>query len=183
MHKLIFLFSFLSISLITQAQSNAGGKTSKLFYAEAGGPGVLFSANFDSRFKPDTRVGLGFRAGLGFTIVDQTTVTQTGTGYPNYNYRTRSIVTVPLGINYLFGKPTSPNIFEVGVGFTVLSKKASILSYNDYKERGLLGHFEFMYRRQPVDGGFSWRIGFTPIINTDGDVFPFPAVGLGYSFK
>jgi hypothetical protein len=90
---------------------------------------------------------------------------------------------VPLGINYLFGKPTSPNIFEVGVGFTVLSKKASILSYNDYKERGLLGHFEFMYRRQPVDGGFSWRIGFTPIINTDGDVFPFPAVGLGYSFK
>jgi hypothetical protein len=178
------MFSFLAISLVTQAQTSSDSKTSKQFFTEAGGPGILFSANFDSRFKPNTRVGLGFRAGLGFTIADQTTITQQpGSGYPNYTYRTHSILTVPVGINYLFGKPASPNMFEVGAGFTLLSKKAAILSYNDYNEGNLMGHFEFMYRRQPVEGGFSWRIGFTPVINTDGDIFPFAAVGLGYAFK
>lgn len=184
MHKLICLLSLITVSFIVNAQTtiNSSSKTSKLFFAEAGGPGILFSANFDSRFKPQTRIGFGYRAGVGFTLVDQSTyIVQSNGTY--YDYTTRSIITIPVGVNYLFGKPASPNMFEVGAGFMFLSKKASVLNYNKYREGNLMGHFEFMYRRQPVDGGFSWRIGFTPIINTDGDIFPFPAVGLGYSFK
>ena len=181
MKKLIGVLTLLAVAFTSEAQTDGKSTgTSKLFFAEAGGPGILFSANFDSRFKPQTRVGLGFRAGVGFTLADDESFTvQNGI----YSSRTNSIVTVPIGLNYLFGKPSSPNMFEVGAGITVLSKKASILSYNDYKERNLMGHFEFMYRRQPVDGGFSWRVGFVPIINTDGDIFPFAAVGLGFTFK
>jgi hypothetical protein len=127
-------------------------------------------------------MGWGFRAGLGFTLIEeQIQVYQPNQTY--YNYKTRSVATLPVGINYLFGKPNSANMFEVGAGFTLLSRKSSILNYNDYKEGNFLGHFDFMYRRQPSDGGFSWRIGFTPIINPDGDIFPFGAIGLGYTFK
>jgi hypothetical protein len=174
------LFIFFCAS--AQDTEVSAQKTVKQFYTELGGPGILFSANLDSRFKPAQRLGWGFRAGLGFTLVDQETYVNQPNG-PYYSYRTRSIATLPLGINYLFGKSGSANMFEVGGGVTVFSKKASVLNYNEYSEGVLIGHFDFMYRRQPVDGGFSWRIGFTPVINPDGDIFPFGAIGLGYSFK
>jgi hypothetical protein len=74
-------------------------------------------------------------------------------------------------------------MFETGAGVTVLSRSSSILNYDEYHEGHFLGHFSFMYRRQPVDGGFSWRIGLTPIINPDGDIMPFGAIGLGFAFK
>jgi hypothetical protein len=158
-------------------------RTIKQFYTEAGGPGVLFSANIDSRFKAGEKTGWGYRAGLGFTLVDDETITTQPGGGTNYNFRTRSVATLPLGLNYVFGKPGSANMLEVGAGVTVLSRKSSILNYNDYKEGHLLGHFTFMYRRQPLDGGFSWRVGLTPIINPDGDIVPFGAIGLGFTFK
>jgi hypothetical protein len=185
MIKCICTITFLVICFFSLAQSNesASTKTVKQFYTEAGGPGILFSANFDSRFKPSLRTGWGFRAGLGFTLVDDEKQILMPDGGISYNYRTRSVVTLPIGINYLFGKPGSPNLFEVGAGFTLLSRKASVLNYNDYKEGNFIGHFTFMYRRQPDEGGFSWRIGFTPVINPDGDIFPTGAIGLGYTFN
>ncbi len=147
----------------------------KTFIAELGGAGVLFSANFDSRFDANERLGFGYRLGLGFTTVDEST--------NGFNYKTVSVPTIPFGVNYLFGKPNSANIFEVGAGATILTKKKSILNYNDYNEGHFLGHFEFQYRRQPIDGGFAWRIGFTPIINPDGDILPFAGIGIGYCFS
>lgn len=185
MRKCFCTICFFALFFYASAQNNESttGKAYKQFYVEAGGPGILFSANLDSRFKAAERTGWGFRAGLGFTLVDQAKYVNQLGGGQYYEYKTRSVATVPLGINYLFGKSGSANMFEVGAGVTVLSRKSSILNYNDYNEGYLLGHFEFMYRRQPLDGGFSWRIGITPIINNDGDIFPFGAIGLGYSFK
>lgn len=184
MSKCLYTICFLAMFFHGSAQTteNISEKAFKQFYTELGGPGVLFSANLDSRFKRNERMGWGFRAGVGFTLVDQETFITTPGG-PYYESKTRSVVTIPVGINYLFGKPGSANMFEVGAGATVLSRKSSILNYNDYKEGNVLGHFSFMYRRQPIEGGFSWRIGFTPIINPDGDIFPLGAIGLGYTFK
>lgn len=185
MSRYFFTMALLMIAGFSFGQYNETleGPVSKLFYAELGGPGILFSANFDGRFKPGSRLGWGFRAGLGFTLVDDPNPIINQPGGSFSNYRTRSVATIPVGVNYLFGKPNTAHIFEVGAGATVLSRKSSILNYNYYKEGNVLGHFEFMYRRQPIDGGFSWRIGFTPIINPDGDIFPFGAVGLGFAFK
>jgi hypothetical protein len=176
--------SFVCISFLTYSQSTSteAAKTTKEMYAEVGGPGVLFSINFDSRFNKGSRTGLGYKAGLGFTLFDKDNKVVTPQGI-YYDYRTKTLYTFPLAINYVLAKPNSPNMVEVGVGVTVLSEKASVLNYNEYKEGRFLGHVSFMYRRQPVDGGFSWRIGVTPIINPDGDIFPFAGLGFGYTFK
>jgi hypothetical protein len=101
-----------------------------------------------------------------------------------YTSSTRSIPTLPIGINYLFGKKTSAHTFEVGLGTTILFQKVTMLNYDSHQKAGnVMGYFNFMYRRQPMDGGFTWRIGFTPIVNTAGDIVPFAAGGIGYCFK
>lgn len=168
----LLLFSFL---VSTFAQDKPA-KTVKQFYTEMGGPGILFSANFDTRFVPGKQVGLGMRVGLGFTIQDS---------YYDVNneYTVRTVGNLPIGLNYLFGKETSAHTFEVGAGATILFKKTALLVYNGNEKRGnLMGYFQFMYRRQPLNGGFTWRIGFTPLINTAGDIVPFAAGGIGYTF-
>ena len=173
---LAFVLSFCAL----HAQSGVAGKTVSgrtSFYAELGGPGVLFSANLDKRFKP-SNLGLGGRAGIGFvtgSFGDYDPVT----GYSNY--RTRSVLTVPVQLNYIFGKPTSPHTFEVGAGFTYVGKKLNLFEFDNEKGTNFLGSFAFMYRRQPVEGGFTWRIGFTPLI-AGGYIQPSGGVGVGYSF-
>jgi hypothetical protein len=181
MKKLILSFVSVLSAIILFAQQSETAKTVKQFYTEMGGAGILFSANFDSRFVKDKQVGWGARIGLGFTIKDnEEYIDQNG----NVNYRFRTIGTFPIGFNYLFGKETSPHTFETGAGITILSSKTEMLNYEGHQKAGnLMGFFSFMYRRQPINGGFTWRMGFTPLINTAGDIVPFGAAGLGYSFK
>lgn len=151
----------------------------KQFYVEGGGPGVAFSANFDSRFQKGTTLGWGYRIGLGVDWIDESHYDDL-TGW--HDDQTHSFATIPFGINYVFGKTSSNHAFEVGAGLTLLTRKVDRYNWDGGKEGNLLGHFTFMYRRQPVDGGFTWRIGFTPIIGTGGDLAPSGAIGLGYSF-
>ena len=176
--KRFFLASIISTSVFVHAQTESAspklaGRTA--FYAELGGPGILFSANIDSRLKPSI-YGWGFRGGLGFVTSDE----EVHNGN-NFEYESRSVVTVPVQINYIFGKPSSVHTFETGAGFTVVSKKIDILNYTNDNKTNLYGTASFMYRRQPLDGGFMWRIGFTPII-AKGYIQPFGGVAVGYSF-
>ncbi len=174
----VSLLFFVAIASHGQTTSSAApkvpGRTS--FYAEVGGPGILFSANIDSRFKPSV-FGWGFRAGLGFVTADE----QIENPPNSFNYETRSVVTLPVQINYVFGKPESVHTFEAGAGVTYVSKKLDILNFYDDKKSQVFGTASFMYRRQPLNGGFTWRIGFTPLI-TSGYIQPSAAVGVGYSF-
>lgn len=157
------------------------------------GPGVISSVNFDSRFKSGKSLGLGYKVGLGFSadtfygdLRYQDFYDEEGKLYslPYFNSeRTQAYLTIPLGLNYIFGKKNSPHTFEVGAGTTVLTRKVDLYNYDGhYKQGYFLGHLSFMYRRVPVDGGFTWRIGFTPIIGTAGDFMPSGAVGFGYAF-
>lgn len=173
MRKIVLSALFLNAMYLVQAQSDTKamqGRTA--FYAELGGPGILFSANIDTRFKP-SRLGFGGRAGIGFVTSNDNYDSQTGF------YRNRSVLTVPLQANYIFGKGTSPHTFEVGAGVTFLGKSMDLFNDNDRDQ--VLGSFSFMYRRQPIDGGFTWRIGFTPVV-AGGYIQPSGAVGVGYSF-
>lgn len=172
----LFFFTFHALYAQSDEGKPASGRTS--FYAELGGPGILFSANIDKRFKP-SNLGLGGRVGLGFVTTDITDDYDPQTGYSNY--RMRSIITVPLQLNYILGKPTSPHTFEVGAGLTFLGKKIDVFDYSNTERTSILGTFSFMYRRQPVDGGFTWRIGFTPVV-AKGYIQPFGGVGVGYNF-
>ena len=180
--------SFLFLVVITgvlitlnqslSAQEEVAGK---LFYTELGGPGIIMSMNFDSRFNSNERIGLGYRLGAGFGV-GNFGEEQNDNGYTYSEGITKTIYSFPVGLNYIFGKPRRSSTFEVGGGVSVLSRKVSIYNF-DVKKRGhVIGHITFMYRIAPVNGGFSFRAGFTPIIGTAGDLCPMVAIGFGYAF-
>ncbi len=178
MKKIFFSFAALISSVVLLAQKNEktpSGNTS--FYAEIGGPGILFSANVDKRFNNKSNLGWGGRIGLGF--VSGYVLPDTSTMY--YSNNLGSVVTVPIQVNHIFGKPNSPHTFEVGAGVTITGKKIEVFDFYDDKRSSIFGTASFMYRRQPIDGGFMWRIGFTPII-AKGYIQAFGGVGVGYSF-
>jgi len=176
---LLFVFIVCFSAGVTCSQdskvnsSRVPGQTS--FFAELGGPGILFSANIDRRFKGST-LGWGFRAGLGFVTADEEKEVN---GY--YEYEPTSTVTVPVQLNYIFGKTDSPHSFEVGAGITYVGKKLDIMNFYDDRQSNVFGTFSFMYRRQPLNGGFSWRAGFTPLV-AKGYIQPSGGVSVGYNF-
>jgi len=165
----------LSQSLLAQERYVVG----KLFHTEVGGPGVIMSANFDARFNSKERLGLGYRLGAGFGIK------RTG-GYYSLDsddtFVRRTYYSFPVGLNYVLGKPNKASAFEVGAVVSFLTRKVSLYTFDEYKEGNVIGSVTFMYRIMPVDGGFSFRVGFTPIIGTAGDLYPMVAVGFGYAF-
>ncbi|MDR1676634.1 MAG: hypothetical protein LBR86_09230 [Tannerella sp.] len=168
----------LSLLLFIQPLKSQEEVSGKHIFSELGGPGVIFSANFDSRFKQNTRLGLGYRAGIGFGVgsFSDFTVGEYGNTY------TRTYYTIPAGLNYIFGKKHSSRTFEVGGGVALLTRKVSLYCYDYEKPGHCIGYMQFMFRRVPVDGGFTFRIGFTPIIGTSGDLFPMVALSFGYAF-
>ena len=147
----------------------------KVFYTEFGGGGMIMSMNFDQRFIPNSKLGFGYRIGVGFGI---------GTSYVENDEYLRTFYSVPVGLNYVFGKPNSASSFEIGGGITYLTRERSIDFLGLYEEKysHFIGFVNFMYRRVPVKGGFSFRIGLSPLINATYDLVPMGAVGFGYAF-
>ena len=180
MRKALYAFAIALLSVsTTSAQQpttdNPPTVAQTQFFAELGGPGVLFSANIDRRFAK-SHLGWGGRVGLGFVSGDYEYDNANG-----YYYRQRSVFTLPLQVNYIFGKANSPHTFEVGAGATILGKKIDVFDLYNAGGSSVLGTASFMYRRQPADGGFAWRIGFTPFVS-DGFIQPSGGVSVGYSF-
>jgi hypothetical protein len=175
------LLSIFNQSLTAQEENAVPGK---LFYAELGGPGVIMSANWDGRFKSNTQLGFGYRIGVGFGVGEfQDKLIESPYGdYAYYEHITKTYYSIPVGLNYVFGKPDMAPSFEVGAGATFLTREVSIYNYDVEKPGYVIGHVAFMFRVTPVNGGMSFRIGFTPIIGTAGDLFPMGAVSLGYAF-
>lgn len=136
-------------------------KRAQNVFVELGAQGLLFTANYDTRFG-NRRDGLGGRVGFGALGADGATV-----------------VTVPAALNYLLGD--GKNFFEIGLGATYAT-----LSTDDDSFFGsgntLIGTMAFMYRLQPVNSGFSFRGGFTPIFTGDDFIPYFAGISLGYTF-
>jgi len=178
--------------LITVTQSLSAQEerivANRLFYAEFGGPGVVMSVNYDACFDSNTRLGFGYRLGIGYgferfedTLVDFLKMDDFFSFIKGINV-TRTFYTLPVGLNYIVGKPHRASTFEIGGGVTLLSRKVSLYNYELEKPGRMLGHLSFMYRLAPVNGGFMLRIGITPIIGTAGDLYPMGAVCFGYAF-
>lgn len=180
MRKLFFVVALLIVTLISFAQTHSASFGQNSFFAEAGGAGIMFSANLDHRFTK-SNLGWGGRIGAGFVTAYEPYRPDTVAPYTYYDYEQSSAISVPLQINYIFGKENSPHTFEVGAGFTYVSKKLEVLNFYDDKLAKFFGTFSFMYRRQPKNGGFSWRAGFTPVI-AKSYIQPFGALSLGYNF-
>lgn len=179
--SIIVLMASLMMTSHLSLSAQDGKVANKVLYNELGGPGLIMSANFDSRFNSNSQLGVGFRVGIGFAYGEFRDDKPNEWGY--YGSVTRTYYSIPVGLNYIFGKPNSSHTFEVGTGLSFLTRKVSLFTYDyDGNSGNVIGFFSFMYRRIPKDGGFSWRIGFTPIVGTSGDLVPMGAVGIGYGF-
>lgn len=160
MKKFVFA-TVLAMSLLFGSSNTATAQAGSAFYVELLGNGLIFSANYDMRFnKSVDGSGLGGRLGIGYV----------GGGDAG-----GSVVTVPVMVNYLLGK--DGKYFEIGGGVTYVAGSAD---FGDGFEDTVIGTLSFQYRRQPVDGGFMWKIGFTPIL-ASGTFIPYwPGVSIGY---
>lgn len=68
--SLLIVSLFISSFSTAQKKNSASVPGQMSFYAELGGPGILFSANFDSRFTKSS-LGFGGRVGIGFITNDE----------------------------------------------------------------------------------------------------------------
>ncbi|HUC83071.1 MAG TPA: hypothetical protein VMR70_19335, partial [Flavisolibacter sp.] len=138
MKRLVLLCTFaLCFGQFCSAQA-------KSVYAELLGPG-LASINFDTRFQKKED-GIGGRVGIGYFSIDE-----------------ESLLTVPVGLNYLLSK-NQRNYFEIGAGVTYVRYSSTYFVDPADKEifDGSFGHLHFGYRLQPKEGGFLFRAGITP---------------------
>jgi len=148
--RFAFAMGLLVASLATSATVHAdddGAESS--VYLELGGPGVLYSLNYERLLRPDValRVGLGL-----FAIREE----GTGDGM--------TWLTVPITGSYLVGQRA--HRFEVGGGL------ATGYAWSDLNQRPGATDDYFLialslhagYRYQPRDGGFLLRALVTPIV-------------------
>ncbi|WDF67845.1 hypothetical protein PQ465_16275 [Sphingobacterium oryzagri] len=117
------------------------------------------------RFKKDRNDGFGFRAGLGNSfILDE------------------NITTIPLGVNYVFGKRKHGLL--AGINGTVgVFKRLRPGAFNR-KAGDFLPSLELGYRFRPLKKGFAFQTTFNPLFNTANGTMPlFFGLGLGYAWK
>lgn len=147
----------------SRSESSEPEKRAQNIFVELGGQGLLFTANYDTRFS-NRRDGLGGRAGIGYVAIDGDNAT-----------------TVPLSLNYLLGK--GKHFFEMGLGATLIATggNENSIVFND-NQSNIIGTMSFSYRLQPSDGGFSLRAGLTPVFNKDFFIPYYAGLSLGYSF-
>ncbi|TFF34105.1 hypothetical protein [Mucilaginibacter psychrotolerans] len=165
------------ISPVDSLQNSYATKKAQSVYFELLGPGAIYSANYDTRFK-NRQDGLGGRIGISY-----------------YADGGDQLFTVPVVVNYLLGK--KGKYFEVGAGITYFSVNSNTVffkSSNNYENgtndiyygrknnSGIFGSLNFGYRYQPADGGFMFRGGVSPIITSEQFVPYWPYISFGYCF-
>jgi hypothetical protein len=151
----------ISFVLLTMAISGMNAQTRNSIFAELGGQGLLFTFNYDARFLKKES-GPGYRVGVGYMKMDD-----------------NSTLTIPVSFNYLLGKKSK--FLELGLGGTLANAKL----FDSGSGLQVFGTMSFCYRYQPTDGGFSYRIGLSPVFGVQGGGFFFPYFGgisVGYSF-
>ena len=159
-----------------QAQNKVYHK-SNLFELSSDMSSIIFiSFRYDNRFNIKKRLGLGYNIGATFTLTDKIS-----TGYED-NPRIHIFTAFPLGLNYYFGKENNANIFEIGTGITLFTEQESIFDKKKFVNGNSIINFNFMYRYQPVNGGFTWHAGFTPVISTSKEFVPCFTIGIGKIF-
>jgi hypothetical protein len=154
---------FVTKPAASQNPDNTGRRAQNVF-VELGGPGLLVSANYDTRFA-NRRDGLGGRVGIGYLSVSDVSVTN-----------------VPIQLNYLLGK--NGKYFEIGAGATYAHAKHDNGDddFLDFNGSGTIGTLYFGYRYQPMDDGFHFRAGISPLFNSSNFLPYYAGIGFGYTF-
>ncbi|MEM9835292.1 MAG: hypothetical protein AAF828_02240 [Bacteroidota bacterium] len=172
--SLALLFGFItSLSAQRFNSYRADQSFNKAVYLELGGNGILYSLNYDMRLQRGRQDGIGFKVGIGGLSVNADT--DSGSGNAGY-------LAVPATFNYLLGRKR--HALEMGVGATFFYVSAE----GDFGDNGefvdghgaaLLPHYNFGYRYQALNDGFTFRLTYTPFIG----VSPFVGISFGFNFK
>ena len=158
-------------SISTAQAQNSFSSGSKNFarhgiFLELGGNGFLYSVNYDYKLADHVSVRVGGMY-IGARVREADT--------------RASMVVVPITANYLVGSGSSR--LELGVGVTLARVGGDLGdSEGPFEESGLGSITSTIgYRLQPRDGGFLFRIGFTPHFNGD-SIEPWAGLSLGATF-
>jgi hypothetical protein len=147
----------------TQKQSlpEVTGLHRKSVFLETGGNGLIFSANFEQRFKKERNNGWGFRGGVGIPIWDNNE-------------------TFPLAINYIGGKRKLA--WEGGIGITPYLHGNT---FSNSTGSGAMILLNLGDRFQSIRNGFLLRLNSSLAYDiAEKRVFrSITGLSLGYSFK
>ncbi len=162
MNKLRIIVVAITLLISYSAKSQNLTKRAQNVFIELGGQGLTFTANYDTRFTK-SRDGFGGRVGIGY-------ISDSGD----------KLTTIPVSLNYLLGKGNK--FLEVGLGATYLSTTGNNDVLFSNNESSLIGTMSFAYRLQPVDSGFSFRAGISPVFSKDFFIPYYGGISLGYTF-
>ena len=127
-------------------------------YLNLGGSSPLLGVMYDRRFRNRVN-GAGFTTGIGF-----------------WGSSEGSVFSIPLSVNYLFGRQT--HFIELAAGTTFVTSSDEFF---DTEESGFIHHINLGYRHQPTRGGFFFRGGYSPLF-FDGDYATSFYLGFGHNF-
>ena len=160
--SILLAICFLVLSSITVAQTHDSRNKQNQLYLELGGNAVLYSFNYE-RILPDNftlRAGISYLPGL--IIVEGT------------------FFLIPVSGSYLIGSESSK--LEIGLGATLFTgTDVEIFGYDGTAETlifltGIVGY------RYISQGGFVFRVAFTPYYHSDADPEFIPSAGLSFGF-
>ena len=137
-------------------------------FLELGGNGFAYSLNYDHKFFNHASARIG---GMFIPLQGE------GTGLDDGDRV--SVLLVPVMANYLLGNGSSR--LEIGGGL-LFGHVGGNLENDEFSEGGVASFTGTVgYRLQPVNGGFLFRIGFTPIFTSEG-FLPWAGLSLGGTF-
>jgi hypothetical protein len=189
--KRYFLTALLGLFVAAHAQTSsaqtlvkpaANGLGHHTVYLGAFGGGLLFSANYEFRFRAD-QLGWGIHAGIGggpgykvarlYYTDDAGTLKEEGSTSP-------LALTIPFGVNYLIGR--KGHRVEFGVGATYMNADAAIFDEETTKHTWMLTAtvaYRYYFRN-----GLMLRAGITPVLSVSGSgsPIPWPDGGIGIRF-
>ena len=151
-----------SDDMLSYQESSTESYNMKAIYFEILGNAFAYSFNFDMRFTRSDR-GIGGRIGIGYT------------DFPEGD----SLLTVPVMINYLLGK--NSKYLEVAAGIVYVNGE-HFLNKLGSTDDVIYGTFTFAFRYQPVDNGFFFKAGLTPVLGREGFIPYWAGLALGYAF-
>lgn len=165
---LLILFFALLFSFGARAQSEAETFVAKkAVYLEVGGSSGRYAVNYSKIFHQKGKLKLNASAGFSMWR-DQLN-----------DFKTIWLPVIPLEVSALYGKSNH----HLELGFGVTSYLGRTLDFNsetlELEDKVVFGAFipvRIGYRYQKPEGGFFFRVGYTPIID-----FP-PRTGGNWSF-
>ena len=154
---LSLLVIVLSCTAFSQSKPNS-------FYLELVGSGGLYSINYDRLFTEN------FGARIGFMYFEADWL---------FYFLDVDMFLIPTTLNFLVG--TGKHKFELGAGPVFVFGSASFFGSDPVSGSGVAWTGTIGYRYQQNDGGFMWRVGFTPVLFS-GEFYPYGGISFGFSF-